>query len=373
MYGGCITRVVNKYTNIWIGTLSPFNQSPVKPMSRRRLLEYLAVQSREHPTEPASGMGIGEHRFGVTAIADHLGTELDNVLLWVQQLIDDGLPLVIATGDRTITITIADVPQPLVHSTIQHALAPMKVTLESDIDSTNSYVLDRLRDDAVSNELQSGWLVTTEVQSVGRGTRGRRWLAPGWQNLFLTVAAVLKAQPVQLSGLSLAAGSVVADVIEEQVGATVTLKWPNDVLINEKKVAGILIETVPIGPGLLGVALGVGVNVDLRKAATSAQHAYPVTDLRSWDQSIDRQALLIHLAKRLNSLLTNYPISGFSHFRQAYLKRDVLYGRRITVDLPARTLSGRAKGVDDDGCLVVSGGDGDEVVVSGSVHGWRRD
>jgi BirA family biotin operon repressor/biotin-[acetyl-CoA-carboxylase] ligase len=200
----------------------------------------------------------------------------------------------------------------------------------AEVDSTNRVAADLARAGA-----PDGVVVGSDFQTAGRGRRGRAWESPPGSGLLVSV--LLRPAPPLVT---LAAGVAAADAIEEVAGVPATLKWPNDILVDGAKVAGILTE-------LVGGAAVVGLGVNLTWAPEGAACLGP---------GVDRDALL---AAYLDALATPGDVLG------RYRSRCATLGRTVRVELPGATVEGVATDVDDDGRLVV---DGREIAAGDVVH-----
>lgn len=219
------------------------------------------------------------------------------------------------------------------------------VTL-SDVGSTNDEALSRLRGSDVAL-----WVVA-ERQTAGRGRRGRPWVSkPG--NLYASFAFIPVLSDAAFSILPLAAAVAVADAVES-TGVQATLKWPNDVLVEGRKVAGILIETETSGPSTRRRAVvGIGANIahDPPGAMSTclAMHAPGVTVHGLF------AALRSTLAGALEVLSAD---DGVAAIRDNWLARAAGLGEAITVRLETDTLEGVFERLDESGRLVLRGDDG---------------
>jgi len=210
----------------------------------------------------------------------------------------------------------------------------------------------------------AGTVVIAEEQTAGRGRDGRTWRSPPG-GVWL---GVLLRPPLPTAGvLSLRVGLVVADVVEELLGISPTtasgpragLKWPNDVLIADRKVAGILCESRWQGDALQWLAVGVGVNVANEIPPELGNRAVALRDLRPDVRRIDLLDRLIPALMRLTAhgaQLTEFECAAFA-------RRDWLRGRQIRTPL-----FGRAAGIRPDGALLVDTGAGTTMVREGHVE-----
>ena len=225
--------------------------------------------------------------------------------------------------------------------------------------------LDAIHDLAAQGA-PAGTVVLAEEQTAGRGRDGRTWRSPPggvWLAMLLRPPPPLPAAGV----LSLRVGLVLADVVEAVLGVRPTslsgpragLKWPNDVLVDDRKVAGILCESRWQGDTLQWLAVGIGVNVANEIPPDLAAHAVALRDLRPGARRIDVLDPLVPALGRLTAHgahLTEFECAAFA-------RRDWLRGRQIRTPL-----AGRASGIRPDGALLVDTGSGTTMVRDGHVE-----
>jgi BirA family transcriptional regulator, biotin operon repressor / biotin---[acetyl-CoA-carboxylase] ligase len=192
-----------------------------------------------------------------------------------------------------------------------------------------------------------GAVAVAEFQTAGRGRLGRAWTAPAGTAL---LCSVLLRPPAgsRIAQLSLVGGLAAAEAVEEALGRAAQLKWPNDVLVDGLKVAGVLAEA---REGI--VVLGVGVNVNQTAAELPAEARIPPASLRSLDGvERDLDALLAALLARLEAAYGSWLTGGLPALHAEIAARDMLAGRAVTVG----GRSGRALGIDEDGRLRLDSG-----------------
>jgi len=205
-------------------------------------------------------------------------------------------------------------------------------------------------------------LLVAEHQTRGRGRLGRDWQSSA--GLSLTFSLSLQLAPRDWSGLSLVVGVALADALEPLGSAADTaprvgLKWPNDLWLNDapgrgRKLGGVLIETVAVG-GRRMCVVGVGLNVLPMAQPPSEALSSGFACLQEIDPSIDAPRTLALIAEPLVRALQRFEADGFAPFADAYARRDLLFGQRITTSAP-EPLDGVAEGVDDRGALRVRAG-----------------
>jgi BirA family biotin operon repressor/biotin-[acetyl-CoA-carboxylase] ligase len=207
-------------------------------------------------------------------------------------------------------------------------------------------------------------LLVAEHQTRGRGRLGRDWMAsPGAS---LTFSLALPLAPREWSGLSLAVGLALAEALDPADPPRIGLKWPNDLWLVDgpgrgRKLGGILIETVSVGPHRLCV-LGVGLNV-LPQPHEGLSHGYAC--LQEIDPDASAPAALARVAEPLVRAVLAFQAAGFAPLVAAYARRDLLLGQPVSTTL-ADVPEGVAEGVDEHGALRVRCG-GLHRVVSGEV------
>lgn len=242
------------------------------------------------------------------------------------------------------------------------AASGVRLLVLDSIGSTNAEGLRLAR----GGERGPLWVVARR-QETGRGRRGRPWASePG--NLFASLLVVDPGPSERAAELSFVAALAAHDAIVEAapgLSGRVALKWPNDVLVDGAKVAGILIEGEGTAQGPLAVVVGIGINVTGHPDATP----YPATDLARAGAGVTAEALFRRLSAAMAARLTQWDRSrGFAAIREAWLAAASGIGAEIRVRLPDRELSGRFERLDDAGRLVLLLSDGRrEAVTSGEV------
>jgi BirA family biotin operon repressor/biotin-[acetyl-CoA-carboxylase] ligase len=221
---------------------------------------------------------------------------------------------------------------------------------------------DRARELALGGA-PHGTVVVAEQQTAGRGRQGRTWTSP--PGAALTLSAVVRASRDKLALLPFATALAVCETAEEVAPVRCEVKWPNDVWIEGRKTAGILIET-RLQEGW--AVVGIGLNVDTAADEFPAELRETATSLRvATGGGIDREAALAALFDRLR--VWTDELDHGEQVLSAFRERDALCGRTITWTKDGREMSGEARGIEEDGTLVVFTGDGERVQLdAGEVH-----
>ncbi|MEO5348957.1 MAG: biotin--[acetyl-CoA-carboxylase] ligase [Magnetococcus sp. YQC-3] len=222
------------------------------------------------------------------------------------------------------------------------------------LDSTNRHAAQLAQEGA-----ESGTVVVAEQQTQGRGRLGRSWSSPASINLYCSVVLRPDVPPRNAAQLTLLAGLALARALVEAGLREVEIKWPNDLLLGGRKVAGILTEARIDPQRVQYVVVGMGLNVN------GTEDDFP-PDLRGKAVSLaavlgaplNRAGLLAGLLAQLDRLYGQFCREGFSPLRAEWLSFSRLLGRAVQVNLANGSFSGRAVALDAEGCLLVQRADG---------------
>lgn len=237
------------------------------------------------------------------------------------------------------------------------APAGVRVEVVEETASTNSDMLAR----AAAGEA-SGLARLAESQTAGRGRFGRRWLAPLGGGLTFSLLWRFECGVGQLSGLSLVVGVALTRVLN-RLGAPVRLKWPNDLLLGERKLAGILIELAGDALGPSAVVIGVGLN--LLPAGDVGQ---PAAALREAGVTVSRNVLAAALLTELAAALSQFAAEGFAPFQAEWQHWHAWQDEPVVVaPMQGEALAGLALGIDAQGALRLLTSDGECSVHAGEV------
>jgi BirA family biotin operon repressor/biotin-[acetyl-CoA-carboxylase] ligase len=220
------------------------------------------------------------------------------------------------------------------------------------VDSTQRYAAE-----LAAAGTADGTAVVADTQTQGRGRRGRVWLDTPGESLLLSVILRTTLPVAQMPTLSIAAGVAVAEALIASAGVEARLKWPNDVLVGGRKVAGVLLERHGDA-----VILGIGVNV----AQTSSRALAPqATSIAIEGGRPDREAILGAVLAAVATWRGRLEREGFEPVRARWTALASMVGRRVTADGKV----GTALGLDDDGALLIDTATGAARVLAGDVTG----
>ena len=231
------------------------------------------------------------------------------------------------------------------------------------VPSTNSHLLERI----ASRGAPPGTVLATDDQTGGRGRGRRTWVSrPGSDLACSLVLEAAEADPRQLGSLSMAAALGVADCLADH-GLTAQTKWPNDVIVGGRKIAGILPEPAPGSrqPGL--VVLGIGMNLGMTQAEAGAIDQPATSVLVETGSSPSPREALPALLRRLTPWLEAWTAGGFAALRGGWEARCAGLGERVTVVDDGPPLSGVLAGFGKDGQLLLEEGGAVREVWAGSL------
>lgn len=232
----------------------------------------------------------------------------------------------------------------------QKGSSPAPIKLERIVTSTNDVMRERLQNGAT---FAAGEVLLAEAQTAGRGRRGKQWYSPFATNLYLSMYWPLTQGMSAAMGLSIVIGTVLAEAVHRAGVPDVALKWPNDVLIKNKKLAGILIDLEGQAIDDAHAIIGVGVNLSMPEwLATPIDQAW--TDLQSeLNVPLNRNEWVADLISHLQEGLIVFEQQGLEPFIQRWLDYDNLFERNVVLTMGQKTLHGLAKGIAVDGALLV--------------------
>jgi BirA family biotin operon repressor/biotin-[acetyl-CoA-carboxylase] ligase len=239
------------------------------------------------------------------------------------------------------------------------ALPGFEVRVLERCGSTNAVLL---------KERKGGLLLAAEEQTAGRGRRGRRWYSARGNGVTFSLSRTMRRPLREIAGLSLVAGVAVARALRT-LGVQAALKWPNDVVVGEAKLGGILVETRGNEREILAV-IGVGINCR-RDAALERRLRRPLASLDQFI-AVDRNRILERVAASLAEALQVFESRGLEALRREWEAMDAHAGARLRVRLAdGRVLTGVARGLDGDGGLQLETSSGLRAVRSGRVLSAR--
>lgn len=218
------------------------------------------------------------------------------------------------------------------------------ILVYDQLDSTNLEVRRQLK------ASPSSVIVIAEEQTEGRGRRGRQWESPYAKNIYLSLAWPVTHGMAQLEGLSLAVGLAVYRALQPYTSAGLGLKWPNDVLIGNKKIAGILIELLGDPADSFFAVIGIGINVNLQADQLNVDNPWTSLAIET-DRQIDRNELIIVLIAHLEEILKQQQDQGFASIHKEWEQVHFWQNQMVSLSFAEHEIVGKVLGVSSKGEL----------------------
>jgi BirA family biotin operon repressor/biotin-[acetyl-CoA-carboxylase] ligase len=225
---------------------------------------------------------------------------------------------------------------------VKSQLSELEIFLS--VDSTNARAMDYVEKDK--------FVFLSERQTDGRGRRGKKWVSPFGRNIYLSIGWHFQGGAAQLEGLSLAVAVAVVRALEDCSVFDVSVKWPNDLLHQGRKLAGILLEMSGDADGACKVVIGVGVNVNMQHNNIDIDQ--PWVDIFTIAQKpVSRNKLASNIINQLFIMLEQFQKHGFPMFRSEWMAKDLYFGKHVRLSTSSTVIEGIAKGVDARGALTL--------------------
>jgi BirA family biotin operon repressor/biotin-[acetyl-CoA-carboxylase] ligase len=321
-------------------------------MSSRRQLLQLLVDGQWHSGEDlARRLGLSR-----TAVWKQLGLLRDQLGLNIHSVRGRGYRL----PEKLELLEAGHIRDALADSThdwIRH------IEIHDSIASTNSHLMEQ-----AAGQLQSGHVCLAERQSDGRGRRGRHWVSPFGRNIYLSLFWEYGLAPAALSGLSLVAGLAVIRALRQLGIGEIGLKWPNDILYGNRKLAGLLLEVVGEQTGPSRVVLGLGMNVRLSEAeGESIDQPWVSLSQLPGGVVLSRNRIVAALLDNLVAVLSRFEAQGLAAMIPEWRQYDLYHGQRVILQLGARQIEGIHRGVETSGALLLETAEGIRAYHGGEV------
>lgn len=234
------------------------------------------------------------------------------------------------------------------------------IVVHDTIGSTNAACVQ-----LISESFLAPFVVLAERQIAGRGRRGRKWSSPFGENLYYSLTQRIEGGMRQIEGLSLLVGLAVLKTLREAGVCGAGLKWPNDVLVGSRKIAGILLELVGDPADVCHVIIGIGINVNMR---TSSEVDQPWTSLRlETGLLVDRNQLTRELTKNLDAYLVVHQQLGFDAFRAEWEANHLWQNSAVTLLAGSEAVEGVVLGIDSQGALRLRVGGAEKLFSGGEL------
>jgi len=230
-----------------------------------------------------------------------------------------------------------------IESSIRSRVLGRAVAYFDTVDSTNTIAYELAKDGA-----REGTIVVAEFQKKGKGRLAREWVSPRYKGIYASIILRPDLTPFEAPKLTLITAVSVAQAIRAVTGVAASIKWPNDILVNNKKIAGILTEMEAEQDSVKFIILGIGVNVntkksDLPKGASSL--------LEESEAKIPRIELLKSILESIEVNYKAYKRDGFTNIKREWRDLSATLGKRVRASCMHRTIEGEAVDIDPDGAL----------------------
>ena len=294
------------------------------------------------PLTLISILADGEFHSG-EQLGESLGMSRAAINKHIQTLRDWGVDVFTVPGKG---YSLPEPIQLLDETFIRREVAQGSVAVLPVIDSTNQYLLDRLAG------LQSGDACVAEYQQAGRGRRGRKWVSPFGANLYISMYWRLEQGPAAAIGLSLVIGIVMTEVLRDLGADQVRVKWPNDLYLQDRKLAGILVELTGKTGDAAQIVIGAGVNLAMRNAQAGDINQGWI-NLQEAGVRIDRNVLAARLITELRSALHCFEQEGLAPFLPRWEVLDNFINRPVKLIIGEKEIFGISRGIDSQGALLL--------------------
>ncbi|MCT8865344.1 bifunctional biotin--[acetyl-CoA-carboxylase] ligase/biotin operon repressor BirA [Shewanella xiamenensis] len=229
-----------------------------------------------------------------------------------------------------------------------------------EIPSTNGFMLSH------TSELKSGDVCVAEYQSAGRGRRGRIWVSPYGHHLYFSQFWSFPQGMAQAMGLSLVVACSLVEVLKSFGVDNIGVKWPNDIYLNYKKLAGILIEMSGQADSECQLIIGIGVNMAMSEDQGKGIDQ-PWSDLSSLTDMPNKTDLVIALHKQLKRDIQLFEREGLAAFKTRWQQADLFHGKEIRLLMGENHVDGICRGIDEQGAVLLETADGIQAYIGGEI------
>ena len=230
--------------------------------------------------------------------------------------------------------------------------------LKSNIEIFVSQSTGSTNDDAKNFLSEQSSLLSihaSEQQFAGKGRNGKKWISPKGKNIYLSIGWLSNLKYSQLDGLSLAIGTILASSLNSLTQNQVSIKWPNDLMIDKKKISGILIETVDLN-NQVGVVIGIGMNVHMSEEEGKEIDQSWISLDAATSSINDRNEIIGDILNKVFQLTSQFTKEGFKPYKSDYESFDMLKGKKCTVNIEGIYKTVNVIGVNDKGEMLVKDG-----------------
>jgi BirA family biotin operon repressor/biotin-[acetyl-CoA-carboxylase] ligase len=332
--------------------------NPIVSSSQKKILVILADGQFHSGTELAEKIGISRSAIckQLNNLTEQLGLEF-NAISGKGYCLKHALQLLSETEINSYL-------NPKVRCLIK------QLEIHHSIDSTNSYLSDKVQLNTTEITNNSGFVCLAEYQTAGRGRRGRDWVSPFGSNIYLSILWNFQNGAASINGLSLAIGVAVIRALNDLGIDNVGLKWPNDIYWQGKKLAGILIEVSGEIGGACNAVIGLGLNVYLpkEKAQSITQDWVDLSQISTENPATIRNKVTATLLNYLMPTIANFEKDTLDSYLNEWRYLDCMKGKEVNLFMGKQVYIGVVKGIDNNGLLLLANDQGElKTFASGEV------
>ena len=283
-------------------------------------------------------------------LAKHLGVTRAAVWKHIKALQTEyGLDIHAVTGKGyRLSQSIELLNRDVISQLIEKQIPEMEIETFLSISSTNRYLMKQ-----ATTDTSHCMAVFAEQQTSGRGRHGRQWISPFGGNLYFSILYQFNSIPNDMTGLSLAVGVAIVEFLRKNGVESATLKWPNDILIDGRKLCGILLEMHGESHGPYAVVIGVGLNMNMSDLEAAKIDQPWIALNQVYDIGLSRNELAAELLIYIMSALKEFEVNGLDTFRERWMQWDCYLGSEVQLQLGDREVTGIARGIDPQGALII--------------------
>lgn len=299
-------------------------------------------------------------------LADEFGLSRTAIWKYIKEFEEEGYEIGTVRKKGYYLISNPDlVTEGLIHKYLRTSRYGKKVEYYETCDSTQPIAHDLAQNGAID-----GTIVVSEEQTMGNGRMARPWSSKAFKGIWMSVITKPELTPQQAPQMTLVAAVAIVRAIEEVVGIVPQIKWPNDLLVNGKKVSGILTE-LQADPDLVkSIILGIGINVNQEESEFPDELSSIATSLKiEKGEKINRAKLMAAVLKHLERYVDLYVESGFAPIKLLWESYSNTIGKQVRAVMVQETIEGTAIGITDEGMLELQLRDGSiRGVFSGDIE-----
>ena len=236
----------------------------------------------------------------------------------------------------------------LIRKGLGHTIFEKNIIFHENMDSTNI-----LAKELGAGGAAEGTLVLAEKQNEGRGRRGRKWISPAYVNLLFSILLRPAVKAEQVFGMTMIMALAVVDAIYEISGLNSSIKWPNDIYINKKKLGGILTEFSMSRKVVDYVVIGLGLNVNWKPVDDNSM-LFPVTSVcYETGCQVSRENILVSILTRFDLYYRDVMIGKLDEYYRKWNEQSMILGKKVMIETPEKKIFGKAVSIDQNGSLII--------------------